>query len=325
MKPDSTQTKRLKRNAILRLYNELSGKELTKFEKSLAINQDLQNYINEIQFSLHSVAFVADEIPSAHFLTQQRSVLLGSIKSKPKHKFIKSSVPKIVSFSKVSILSSRVRLYLLMILGILIVGTLIIKFTFPNTSMPSITSLAKKPTEYKIRASVDSGLLSPENIKFSRTQTGELSFEFSGAEISTYNEKVNNPLVVDLLCYILLNSTNPGRRLQSVKQLAEVPDNQTVKDALITTLLSDPNQGIRLKSIRLLGEFTIVDVVIKQACMKALLDDKNNTIRMEALSILSNEPDDTLLPILQVVSQMDENEFVRSEAARLLQEIVEET
>jgi HEAT repeat protein len=80
-----------------------------------------------------------------------------------------------------------------------------------------------------------------------------------------------------------------------------------------------------LKSIRLLGDFTLADTIIKQACMKALLDDKNNTIRMEALNILSKEPDDTLLPILQVVSQMDENEFVRSEAARLLQDIVEET
>jgi HEAT repeat protein len=104
-----------------------------------------------------------------------------------------------------------------------------------------------------------------------------------------------------------------------------VPDNKTVKDAMITTLLSDPNQGIRLKSIRLLGDFIVLDAIIKQACMKALLDDKNNTIRMEALNILSRIPDDTLLPILQVVSQMDENEFVRSEAARLLQEIVEET
>jgi HEAT repeat protein len=172
---------------------------------------------------------------------------------------------------------------------------------------------------------MDSGSISPEHIKFSRTQTGDISFEFSNLDLPTYTEKVDNPLVIDVLSYILLNSTNPGRRLQAVKQLAEVPDNKTVKDALITTLLSDPNQGIRLKSIRLLGDFTVLDAIIKQACMKALLDDKNNTIRMEALNILSKIPDDTLLPILQVVSQMDENEFVRSEAARLLQEIVEET
>lgn len=325
MLPDNTQTKRMKRNTILRLYNGLSSKELSKFEKSLATDQELQNYLNEIQSLLHSTAIVTDEVPSVHFLTQQRLIFLDSIKSKPKRKIFKSSFPRIVSSYKVSILSSRFRFYLLVILGILIIGTLILKLTFPQTSMPTITSFAKRPTEYKIRASLDSGSLSPENIKFSRTQTGDLSFKFSGVDVSKYDEKVDNPLVVDILCYILLNSSNPGRQLQSIKQLTEVPDNQTVKNALITTLLSDPNQGIRLKSIRLLGDFTLADTIIKQACMKALLDDKNNTIRMEALNILSKEPDDTLLPILQVVSQMDENEFVRSEAARLLQNIVEET
>ena len=125
-----------------------------------------------------------------------------------------------------------------------------------------------------------------------------------------------------MICYLLINSQNPGKRLQSVKHLKEIKPDIKITNALITTLLSDPNQGIRLKAIRILNTHP-VDDTINQACMKVLLEDQNNTVRMEALKILSQDPGEDLLPILQVVSSLDDNEYIRNEAAQIMENIIE--
>jgi hypothetical protein len=49
-----------------------------------------------------------------------------------------------------------------------------------------------------------------------------------------------------------------------------------------------------------------------------MLEDTNEAIRIEALKILSKEPTVDLIPLLQLVSNMDDNEFIRDESRKLL-------
>ena len=86
---------------------------------------------------------------------------------------------------------------------------------------------------------------------------------------------------------------------------------------LVSALLTDSNPGIRLKSIRLLSTYE-PEKVIQDACMKVLLEDENEAIRLSAMDIIEMVPNSSMIPALQVVSVLDENDFIRDRAQELL-------
>ena len=57
------------------------------------------------------------------------------------------------------------------------------------------------------------------------------------------------------------------------------------------------------------------------ACKRILLDDRNYEMRLESLNILENNKSSDLIPLLEVVSKMDDNSTVRDEANKLLDEL----
>ena len=92
---------------------------------------------------------------------------------------------------------------------------------------------------------------------------------------------------------------------------------QDTKMALVSSLLTDTNPGVRLKSIRLLASYDPAKV-LKEACMKVLLEDDNKAVRLSAMDIMEIYPDKTMIPALQVVSVLDENDFIRERPTELL-------
>ena len=86
---------------------------------------------------------------------------------------------------------------------------------------------------------------------------------------------------------------------------------------LVSALLTDSNPGIRLKSIRLLSTYE-PGKIIQDACMKVLLEDENEAVRLSAMDIMEMAPDVSMIPALQVVSVLDENDFIRDRAQELL-------
>ncbi|MBT5721383.1 MAG: hypothetical protein HOI72_04225, partial [Candidatus Marinimicrobia bacterium] len=53
-------------------------------------------------------------------------------------------------------------------------------------------------------------------------------------------------------------------------------------------------------------------------CMKVLLEDENEAIRLSAMDIIEMVPNSSMIPALQVVSVLDENDFIRDRAQELL-------
>jgi len=127
----------------------------------------------------------------------------------------------------------------------------------------------------------------------------------------------DDELVTDLLLYLLLRDQNPGKRLKAVKLLKNSQPAQDTKMALVSSLLTDTNPGVRLKSIRLLASYDPAKV-LKEACMKVLLEDDNEAVRLSAMDIMEISPDKTMIPALQVVSVLDENDFIRERPTELL-------
>jgi hypothetical protein len=52
--------------------------------------------------------------------------------------------------------------------------------------------------------------------------------------------------------------------------------------------------------------------------MKVLLEDENEGIRLSAMDIMEMAPDVSMIPALQIVSVLDENDFIRDRAQELL-------
>ena len=164
------------------------------------------------------------------------------------------------------------------------------------------------------------------NVKFqdSSTTDGQIEFTFDAVRPMKYKGSINNPNIQKVLTYALVNEQNPGVRLHAVNALSakrlHQPDPE-VKRALIEALTKDENPGVRKEALTALQKFD-VDEDIKKAYLYVLVHDTNPGMRVEAIKSMENERlmDQEVVSVLKGM-QTDENEFVRLNAKRLVQEV----
>jgi hypothetical protein len=164
------------------------------------------------------------------------------------------------------------------------------------------------------------------NVKFQDSDTGDgqIEFTFEAVRPMKYKGSINNPSIQKVLTYALVNEQNPGVRLHAVNALSakrlHEPDPQ-VKRALIEALTKDENPGVRKEALSALQKFD-VDEDIKKAYLYVLVHDTNPGLRVEAIKSMENERlmDQEVVSVLKGM-QTDENEFVRLNAKRLVQEV----
>jgi hypothetical protein len=177
----------------------------------------------------------------------------------------------------------------------------------------------KKPEkpEIDIKELLRSGQLG--QIKFAENghRDGQIRFAVESRQNLKLSGTANDELITNLLFYLLLHDQNPGKRLKAVKLLQNAQPAQETTMVLVSALLTDSNPGIRLKSIRLLSTYE-PEKIIQDACMKVLLEDENEAVRLSAMDIMEMAPDVSMIPALQVVSVLDENDFIRDRAQELL-------
>jgi hypothetical protein len=174
----------------------------------------------------------------------------------------------------------------------------------------------EKP-EIDIKELLRSGQLG--QIKFAENghRDGQIRFAVESRQNLKLSGTANDELITNLLFYLLLHDQNPGKRLKAVKLLQNAQPAQETTMVLVSALLTDSNPGIRLKSIRLLSTYE-PEKIIQDACMKVLLEDENEAVRLSAMDIMEMAPDVSMIPALQVVSVLDENDFIRDRAQELL-------
>jgi HEAT repeats/Putative zinc-finger len=167
------------------------------------------------------------------------------------------------------------------------------------------------------------------NVKFldADASDGNIEFTFEAIRPMKFKGSINDSSIQKVLTYALVNEQNPGIRLHAVNALNA---NQThkrdpeLKKALIEALTKDDNPGVRKEALTALQKFE-ADEDIKKAFLHVLVHDQSPGLRVEAIKSMDTERlmgDQEVVTVLKGM-QKDENEFVRLNAKRMIQEVSE--
>ena len=296
-----------KKLASLYVLDALTEAEQITFENELAQNEDLQFYVRSLESTLDVTSSAGMPAPDDIELQSQRNLLRANIDTMASQKakispgiweqikaWIQTPTPAWVNLALVAA-----------------------AFALGLYMMKPIPQQTPEKPEIGIKELLRSGQLG--QIKFAENghRDGQIRFAVESRQNLELSGTANDELIANLLFYLLLHDQNPGKRLKAVKLLQNSQPAQETKMVLVSALLTDSNPGIRLKSIRLLSTYE-PGKIIQDACMKVLLEDENEAVRLSAMDIMEKAPDVSMIPALQVVSVLDENDFIRDRAQELL-------
>jgi hypothetical protein len=296
-----------KKLASLYVLDALTEAEQIKFENELAQNENLHSYVRTLESTLDVTSSAEMPVPDEFEIQSQRNLLRANIDAMASEKikiapgiweqikaWINTPTPAWVNLASVAA-AFALGLYMM---------------------KPLPQKTPEKP-EIDIKELLRSGQLG--QIKFAENghRDGQIRFAVESRQNLKLSGTANDELITNLLFYLLLHDQNPGKRLKAVKLLQNAQPAQETTMVLVSALLTDSNPGIRLKSIRLLSTYE-PEKIIQDACMKVLLEDENEAVRLSAMDIMEMAPDVSMIPALQVVSVLDENDFIRDRAQELL-------
>jgi hypothetical protein len=295
----------LKKLANLYVLEALTDTERSTFEKELAQNESLQSLVKSLEGTLDVTNRGVMPSPDEIELQSQRHLLKANISS---FELEKKQTPSLLNRLTVWFQTPMPAwVNLASVAAAFFIGIYIVE-------QPAAIETSPQPN---IKELLQSGQLG--QIKFAENghRDDHIRFAVESRQDLELSGAPDDELVTDLLLYLLLRDQNPGKRLKAVKLLQNSQPAEDTKMALVSSLLTDPNPGVRLKSIRLLASYD-PGKVLKEACMKVLLEDDNEAVRLSAMDIMEISPDKTMIPALQVVSVLDENDFIRERATELL-------
>lgn len=308
-----------KKQVSLYICNALSITAKRKIEQELKTNSELQNYINELKSVIETTRSFSTIEPPEEFLQGSRNLLRGNIQIISNKKTIGSVLSNILNKirSSVILIAKKqqpvwaVATYI--IIG-LIAGRLLLA---PGGDKPIDISGQEYVDMNKLIQSgvlsdlrIDQSTLSPSSIKLvSHTDN---RFNVSG--------NVNDKNIRKILYYLLLNDEDIDNRYLAGKQIKRITPNRESQMVLISSVLSETDQRVKLQSMETLSQYQSSPDLIN-ACKRILLDDHNFTMRLESLNILEKNMSSDLIPLLEVVSKMDDDSSVREKANELLTEL----
>jgi hypothetical protein len=305
-----------KKQAALYICNALSITSKRKLEQGLKTNSELRYYVDELKSSIETTKEISTLGPSEEFLQGSRNLLRGKIQvlsSKETTGSILSTIFDKIKNEVISIAKTRQPVWAVatyVIIG-LIAGRLLF---LPIGDQPIDISGQEKVDMNKLIQSgvlsdlqIDQSTLSPSSIKLvSHTDN---RFNVSG--------NVNDKNIRQILYYLLLNDDDIDNRYQAGKQIRRITPDGESRMVLISSILSETDQSVKLQSMETLSRYQSSPDLIN-ACKRILLDDHNFEMRLKSLNILEKNKSIDLIPLLEVVSKMDDNSKVRVKARELL-------
>jgi hypothetical protein len=129
-----------------------------------------------------------------------------------------------------------------------------------------------------------------------------------------------DPRIASLLLSAAHEESNPGIRVESIGLLQGTADSAQVRQVLIDALTHDPNAGVRLKALEALKPYA-GDGVVRRTLANVLLKDDNPGVRVQAIDLLTAHHDDSIVGVLQDAVRKEDNNYVRAQSARLLEEM----
>jgi hypothetical protein len=296
--------------AIAYVSDLMSKQDRLDFESELNENDELKTLVIEYKTTLNLSTKTFSFSPSDEKLQSQRLLLKGRIQQL-ETEYSKPIFPNIGSRIKDFLTAPQPAWAVIsyMVIAVLISRTL------------PLPSFDQKIPIQELGINVVDLMRSNElkNLKLISNLNGDNRIHFALETGKNYDISggVNDLNIQQLLFYLLLNDENPGKRLKAVTLLKESAPQLDAQSVIVSALLTDTNPGVRLRSIDILQNYESSELII-DASIKVLLEDENEAVRQKALEIISNNPLEKSLPVLQIVSVMDDNEFIRTQAARTL-------
>ena len=296
-----------KKLASLYVLDALTEAEQITFEHELTQNEDLQSHARSLESTLNVTSSAKMATPDEIELQSQRNLLRTNIDAMASEEV--KIAPGIWEYLKAWIQTPTPAWVNL--------ASVAAAFALGLYMMKPIPQQTPEKPEIDIKRLLRSGQLG--QIKFAENghRDGQIRFAVESRQDLELSGTANDELITNLLFYLLLHDQNPGKRLKAVKLLQNSQPAQETKMVLVSALLTDSNPGIRLKSIRLLSTYE-PGKIIQDACMKVLMEDENEAVRLSAIDIMEMAPDVSMIPALQVVSVLDDNDFIRDRAQELL-------
>jgi len=180
-----------------------------------------------------------------------------------------------------------------------------------RTSVTNAGNIAVPVTEANI-AGIESIVPDPNS--------NQVMIKYDTLHPETLQASYDDPRIQQLLLLGSRNNRNSGVRLDSIDLLTRKVEDNAVREALIYALRYDKNPGVRLKVLDGLKSYVKNDVRVRDALVEALMHDDNAGVRSQAISLLGPVLADTSVhEALQILSQHDADNFIRSESKRYLE------
>lgn len=308
-----------KKQVFLYLCNAVSSTAKRGIEQELRTNSELQNYVNELKSVIETTRIFSTIKPSKEFLQGNRNLLHGRIQIINNKESVGSILLTVLDKIKSRVTAiAKVQQPVWAVAMYVIIGLFAGRLLFsPVGDKPiDIGSQEKVDMNKLIQLGVLSDLqinqsaLSPSSIKL--VSHSDNRFHVSG--------NVNDNNIRQILYYLLLNADNIDKQYKAGKLIKKITPNSESRMVLISSILSETDQRVRLQSMETLSRYQSSPNLIN-ACKRILLDDYNSEMRLEALNILENNMSSDLIPLLQVVSRIDDDYSVRDKANELLTEL----
>jgi len=303
---------KLKEQASLYTMNALSADERQAFETKINSEESLKNYVQELKETLELTSDTFNVNISDEELQGHRNLLRARISQIDS---IKSPSPILDKFKNIfkTVLSPRQPVWA-------VASYVVIAFFAGRFLLNPVQDIQPDNgfSSAAIMGLIQEGALS--DVQFGKSDDDNIRLAVETKKNVDVSGGTSDETIQQILFYLLLNDTNPGKRLKAVNLLESVPSHDNKKLVLISSVLSETNVGVRLKALEMLSRFE-TDKIIRDASLKILLEDENEAVRMGALSILANSPSADIVPALRVVSLMDQNEYIRARAVEVMDDI----
>lgn len=308
-----------KKQASLYVCNALSITARRKIEQELKINSGLRDYVNELKSTIDTTRSFSTIGPSEEFLQGSRNLLRSKIQTISNKNNADSVILNILHKIKFGITSiAKKQQPVWAVATYIVIGLVVGRLVFsPGSDKPIDISGQEEVDMIKLIKSgvlsdlqIDQSAISPSSIKL--VSHSDNRFNVSG--------NVNDKNIRKILYYLLLNDDNVDNRYQAGKQIQRITPDSESRMVLISSILSETDQRVKLQSMETLLSYQSSPDLIN-ACKRILLDDHNFTMRLESLNILEKNMSSDLIPLLEVVSKMDDDSSVRNKANDLLMEL----
>ncbi|MEE9574142.1 MAG: HEAT repeat domain-containing protein [Candidatus Neomarinimicrobiota bacterium] len=307
-----------KKQAALYICNALSITAKRKIEQELKTDSGLQDYINELKSAIETTRSIATIGPSKEFLQGSRNLLRGRIQDfnnkKSANSLLSSTLDKIKS--GVTLISKK-RQPVWAIAAYILIGLIAGRL---------LLTPGNKPIDINGQETLDmnqliqSGVLSDLDINQSTLYPSSIKLVSNKDDRFNVSGNINDKNIRKILYYLLLNDDDINNRYQAGKQIKRLTPDGESQMVLISSILSETDQRVKRQSMETLANYQSSPDIIN-ACKRILLDDPDYTMRLESLNILRRNMSNDLIPLLEVVSKMDDDDSVRDKATELLTEL----